>query len=364
MSYVITELSPSPTNIDIKRMGNFLEVRTPILMVGEYQGGDRELPDGTVIAQRKIYYSPEMLQVLAKTALGVNGDVEHSDSKFDVVSVLRETDLTDPNVLYGRIIVHNQKMINEILAGNFRGISIQARMDTKFNKETNRFDATGGEILAYGHTDNPAVSTATIESMKTIQLSHNIIETFNKNKKETNNHKTKSELSMTNEDKVVELSAQLAEKSVLLSERDTKVEELSSNLAEQVAISEQHVATATDQEAKLVEIAKKHSELETAIQLGKQEAQEKELVVLQAEITKIDEKFDAKTYLHETMNFESKKQLLMAILADKKKLSQGVSLAGLPNSTEVELSEEALKKELGGTDLATALGGQRGGLFW
>ena len=70
MSYMVTELSPSPTDIKIRRLGSFLELRTPMLVVGEYQGGDRQLADGRIIKQAKIYYSPEVLEILAESALG------------------------------------------------------------------------------------------------------------------------------------------------------------------------------------------------------------------------------------------------------------------------------------------------------
>ena len=372
MPYAVTELSPSPTDIKIRRLGSFLELRTPMLVVGEYQGGDRQLADGRIIKQAKIYYSPEVLKILAETALGTNGDVEHSDSKFDVVSVLRETDITDPNILYGRIIVHNQEMISEILAGNFRGISIQAHMETEFNEKTTRFEGTGGRILAYAHTNNPAVSTATIEGMKTIQLSHNIIESFNKDKVENSpNNKTKSELSMTGEDKIVELSAKLAEQSMIIADRDSKITESDTKIAESdVKIEtlstelEQTVATSTEHEAKIVELSTKISEMETKVQLGKKEAQDKELSVLQSEIKKIDEKFDPKVYLHESMNFESQKQILEAILTDKKKLSQNVDLSILPASGGGDIDEDALKQALGGIPFEVALGGQDQSFFW
>lgn len=367
LAYAITEISPSPNSIQVRKLGGFLELRTPILVVGEYQGGNRELPDGTIVEQPKIYYPPSILPILAKSALGKVGDVEHSDSKFDVVSVLRETDTTDPNILYATILVHNQEMIKEILAGNYQGVSIQAQVQADFNKETGRYEATGGEILAYGHTSNPAVPGAIIESMQSIHLSHNIIESFNKKKIENSTitkDKTKSVHIMTNEDKVVELSAKVAEQSVMLSDRDTKIELLSTEKNTVSTELEQSVASVIERDATIVELTKKISEMETETQLKEQEVQEKELTIILAEIKKLDDKFDSKAYLHASMNYESKKLILEAILTDKQKLSKGITLSGLPASGGDELDEEKLKQALGGIPLEVALGGRDQTLFW
>jgi hypothetical protein len=319
--------------MEVNRLGNLLEIRAPVLAPGIYKGGDKPLPDGSTYKQPTVRYSPDFVKKIIKTALGKNGDILHSDSKFDVVSFITETYLNE-DVGYVRALVHNQDMIKKILSGEFKGISMQASVNGKWHKEDKVWDAVDGEIVAYGHTPDPAVPSANIESMATIALSHTVISQALNNDDADSTHitnKTESVQDMTGDEKVAELTAELAAK--------TKE-------------SEELAKAKEEQEAKMVEMSTKLSELETLLATQKQESEAAELKALLSKIKGVDESFDPKLYLHDSMSHEAQLQVLNAIFEDKQKVAQPVSLSNLQGTPgaggdDDAFDEDAIYQEFG-----------------
>jgi len=169
----ITNLQPGGSDGKIQKLPNLLEIRVPVITTGTFIGADRKDPKtGKIVKQEKIEYPSHVIEQLTKSALALQGDVEHSHQKYDVVSFVKEIDFTNPNVGYATVVIWKPWMIKAIQEGRYGGISMEADIQAVFDKEKGHFVATSGKMMGYAHVDVPAVEQATIETMRTIQLSN------------------------------------------------------------------------------------------------------------------------------------------------------------------------------------------------
>lgn len=328
-----------PTSMNIERLGNVLEIRAPIFATGTFQGGDYLDPvTNKLKKQPKIRYSPEVIRKFFKNAIGMQGDLHHSDKKQHVVSFLKELDYSHPEIVYGTIVVWKPDAIKAIQSGELKGLSIEAKVTDYETLGENYFDAKDGFIKGYAHTPVPAVPNAKIESMRTIQLSnghsiklsHTVLtESLNKGKDKDhvdilNEHE--SVLTMTGEkdEKLIKLSSKVAELTAALEGKDQEITEAESAKKEV--------------EDKLAELSEKIAALEKEKKDAKLATEKKELSSLVEQIKEHEKDFDPKIWLAEDMSFEAAKKVLEAILAKYKKKAKDVDLSGLPSLDNVEVN--------------------------
>jgi len=345
-----TILQPiDPTNLNIKRLGNLLEIRAPLFAAGIFQGGDYLDPITKKLKkQPKIEYSPEVVKKILANGLGVQGDIHHSDQKYDVVSFLKELDFSHPEIVYGTIVVWKPSAVKAIQEGELTGLSIEAKVTDYEEIGENHYRAKDGFLKGYAHTPTPAVENAKIESMKTIQLAngHSIklshtVSTESLNKLKNKDHvdilnKHESVLTMSDKDKekeqIIKLSSQVAELQDMLAKAK---EEKDQETADTQKAKE-------EAETKIVELTEKVTEFEKAIQDSKLAAEKKERESIVTQIKEHDKDFDPKAWLTEDMSFDAAKKVLEAVLAKYKKTAKDINLSGLPalDNLEVDVDKQ------------------------
>lgn len=344
-----------PTSVKIERLENVLEIRAPVFATGTFQGGDYLDPvTRKLTKQPKIEYSPEAIKKIFKDAIGMQGDLHHSDQKQHVVSFLKELDYSHPEVVYGTIIVWKPNAIKAIQMGELKGLSIEAKVTDYEEIGENHYRAIDGFLKGYAHTPVPAVPNAKIESMRTIQLanghsvklSHTVLtESLNKQKNKDhvgNSNKHESVLTMSDElkelkEQVVKLSSKLAETTAKLEEKD---QELTEKDQENTTIQTDAQKTKEEAEAKIIELTEKVAEYDKAIKDAQLAAEKEKLESLFEQIKEHEKEFDHKIWLTEDMSFDAAKKVLEALLAKYKKSAKDVDLSGLPALENLEINPD------------------------